>query len=103
MDPIKNVSIFPNANVYFDGKCISHTIEAADGTRKSVGVILPSTLNFSTAAPEVMQIVAGECRVRLAGDDNWQEYAGGERFAVPGDSSFDIEVRDTLHYICHFG
>ena len=50
MDPIKNVAVFPNANVYFDGKCISHTIETSDGTRKSVGVILPSTLNFSTAA-----------------------------------------------------
>lgn len=103
MDPIKNVSVFPNANVYFDGKCISHTIETSDGTRKSVGVILPSTLTFSTAAPEVMQIVAGQCRVRLADEDEWRRYGAGEQFSVPGDSGFDIEVDDTLHYVCHFG
>jgi uncharacterized protein YaiE (UPF0345 family) len=103
MDPIKNVAVYPNANVYFDGKCISHTIETSDGTRKSVGVILPSTLTFSTAAPEIMQIVAGRCRVRLAGEDGWQSYGAGEQFAVPGDSGFDIEVGDTLHYVCHFG
>ncbi len=103
MDPIKDVSVYPNANVYFDGKCISHTIETRDGTRKSVGVILPSTLTFSTAAPETVQIVGGRCRVRLAGEEEWRSYGTGERFAVPGDSSFDIEVADTLHYVCHFG
>ena len=103
MDPIANVSVFPNANVYFDGKCISHTIETADGTRKSVGVILPSTLNFSTAAPETMQIAAGKCRVKIAGENGWHDYAAGQQFEVPGDSSFDIEVIETLHYVCHFG
>lgn len=103
MDPIKNVAVFPTANVYFDGKCISHTIETADGTRKSVGVILPATLTFSTAAPERMQVVAGQCRVRLQGEDAWRSYGAGDEFAVPGDSAFDIEVGDTLHYVCHFG
>lgn len=103
MDPISNVAVFPIANVYFDGKCVSHTIETSDGTRKSVGVILPSTLNFSTAAPELVEIVAGRCFVRLAGADDWHEYGEGQQFAVDGDSSFDIEVSETLHYVCHFG
>jgi hypothetical protein len=103
MEPLKNVSVYPNANVYFDGKCISHTIETSNGTRKSVGVILPSMLNFSTAAPELIEIATGRCRVKLAGEDNWQEYGEGQKFAVEGDSSFDIEVIETLHYLCHFG
>ena len=103
MDPIRNVAVYPNANVYFDGKCISHTIETNDGTRKSIGVILPSRLSFSTAAPELMEIVAGRCRVKLVGSDDWLEYAEGQQFSVAGDSSFDIEVTDTLHYVCHFG
>lgn len=103
IDPIANVSVFPTANVYFDGKCISHTIETSDGTRKSVGVILPSTLNFSTAAPEIIQIVSGQCRVKLAGEDEWSEYGEGQQFAIAGDSSFDIEVAEPLHYFCHFG
>lgn len=103
MDPISNVAVFPIANVYFDGKCVSHTLETGDGTRMSVGVILPAALNFSTAAPELVQIVAGRCRVRLAGADDWHDYENGQQFAVEGDSSFDIEVTETLHYICHFG
>jgi uncharacterized protein YaiE (UPF0345 family) len=101
-DKIENVSVQTKANVYFDGKCISHTVQYADGTRKSVGVILPSTLTFNTGAPEVMQTVAGSCRYKLKGDD-WKTCQAGESFSVPGNSSFDIEVTgDAYHYICHF-
>lgn len=96
-------SIRTQANVYFDGKCVSHSVTLADGTKKSVGVILPSSLTFSTGAPEVMELVAGACRVRLAGSDTWTAYEGGQSFSVPGQSRFDIEVSQALHYICHFG
>jgi uncharacterized protein YaiE (UPF0345 family) len=96
-------TIRTRANVYFDGKCVSHSVELADGTKKSVGVILPSTLTFNTGAPEVMELVEGECRVRLAGQEGWTSYAGGQSFTVPGQSSFDIEVTKPLHYVCHFG
>ncbi len=96
-------SISTRANVYFDGKCVSHSLTLADGTKKSVGVILPSTLTFNTGTPEVMELVAGACRVKLAGSDSWTDYAGGQSFSVRGQSSFDIEVSDALHYICHFG
>jgi len=98
-----NAVISTRANVYFDGKCVSHSIELADGTKKSVGVVLPSTLRFSTGAPEVMELIDGECRVRLAGSEDWTRYVGGQSFSVPGNSAFDIEVVQTLHYVCHFG
>lgn len=90
------------ANVYFDGKCVSHSLELADGSRKSVGVILPSTLRFTTGAPEHMELLEGECRVRLPGAADWANYRGGQSFDVPGQSAFDIEVTQTLHYVCHF-
>jgi len=45
------VAVATKANVYFDGKCVSHSITLADGTRKSVGVILPASLTFNTGAP----------------------------------------------------
>ena len=96
-------SIRTRANVYFDGKCVSHSLELPDGTKKSVGVILPGTLTFKTGAPEVMELVDGRCRVRLPGSTAWADYAGGESFTVPGEASFDIEVTQTLHYVCHFG
>ena len=103
MSQFDNVSVVKTANVYFDGKCVSHTVVLADGTRKSVGVILPSTLTFNTGAPEIMELLQGRCRVRMAGSDAWQEYAGEESFNVAGDSAFDIETLENLHYVCHFG
>jgi uncharacterized protein YaiE (UPF0345 family) len=100
---LDKVSVETKANVYFDGKCVSHTVLLADGTRKSVGVILPATLHFTTGAPERMELVAGRCRVKLAGASGWTDYAGGQSFEVPGDSAFDIEAIEPLHYVCHFG
>ena len=104
MSQFNNVSVVSRANVYFDGKCVSHSITLADGTKKSVGVILPATLTFNTGAPEIMESVAGSCRVKLAGEAGWKTYNAGESFNVPGNTSFDIEVSgEPYHYICHFG
>ncbi|MGW0245456.1 pyrimidine/purine nucleoside phosphorylase [Nocardia goodfellowii] len=103
MAQFENVSVAKKANVYFDGKCVSHALTLADGTSKSVGVILPATLTFTTGAPEIMELVEGECKVTLAGATEPVTYRGGESFEVPGDSSFQIEVLDTVHYVCHFG
>jgi uncharacterized protein YaiE (UPF0345 family) len=103
MKTLENVTLTAKANIYFDGKCVSHTVLCADGSRKSVGVIFPSTLTFNTGAPEIMEIVGGRCRVRLAGADSWQEVAGGQQFQVGANASFDIETLETLEYVCHFG
>ena len=100
---IDGVAVTTQASVYFDGKCVSHGIQFADGTKKSVGVILPATLTFNTGAPEIMEGVAGSCRVRMKGEAEWKTYGAGESFNVPGNSSFDIEVTETLDYVCHFG
>jgi hypothetical protein len=103
MSQFDNVSVVKKANVYFDGRCVSHTVLFPDGSRKTVGVIFPGTLTFTTGAPERMELTGGRCRVRLAGHDEWQTYAGGESFSVPGDTAFDIEALETLDYVCHFG
>ena len=102
-EKIDGVSVTTRANVYFDGKCVSHGIQFPDGTKKSVGVILPASLTFNTGAPEIMETVAGACRYKLQGGD-WKSCAAGESFNVPGNSSFDIEVTgEPYHYVCHFG
>ncbi len=100
---IPNVTLAAQANVYFDGKCVSHSFTLADGTRKSVGVVLPAQLTFNTGAPEIMECVAGSCEYKLADSDAWNKSGPGERFSIPGNSSFDIRVTDSYHYICHFG
>ena len=99
---IPNITVTTQANVYFDGKCVSHGITYPDGSKKSVGVILPSSLTFNTGAPEVMECVAGSCEYKLAGSDVWVTSSAGEKFSVPGNSTFDIKVTEPYHYICHF-
>jgi len=100
---IDGVSVSTQANVYFDGKCVSHGITFPDGTKKSVGVVLPATLTFNTGAPEIMECVAGSCEYKLAGSDAWHKSGPGDKFSIPGNSSFEIKVTEVYHYICHFG
>ena len=97
-----NVTLTTAANVYFDGKCISHSFTLADGTKKSVGVVLPSTLSFGTAAAEIMECVGGSCEYKLPGSDAWVTSQAGEQFHVPANSKFDIKVAQAYHYICHY-
>lgn len=106
MSQFDNVSVVKKANVYFDSKCVSHTVLFRDGARKTVGIIFPSSLTFNTGGAERVEINAGRCRVRLKDRSDWRAYGAGESFSVPGDSSFDIETIETietLDYVCHFG
>lgn len=97
------VSVVTKANVYFDGKVVSHTVNFADGSKKTIGLIYPGSFTFTTGAPEVMEILAGACRYRLKGESAWRECAAGASFSVPGDSSFDIEVAGGIaEYVCSF-
>ena len=102
-DQFDGVAVATQANVYFDGKCVSHSITLADGTKKSVGVILPASLTFNTGSPEIMECVAGACEYKLAGTNEWKKSLAGDKFSVPGNSSFEIRVTEPYHYICHFG
>ena len=100
---IDGVSVTATASVYFDGKCVSHQLTFADGTKKSVGVVLPATLTFNTGASEIMECVAGSCDYKLAGSEVWLTSKPGDTFSIAGNSSFDIRVTEPYHYICHFG
>jgi len=97
-----NVSVTKTANVYFDGKCVSHTVTFADGTRKSVGVILASTLTFNVGVPEIMELLQGKGKVSI-NDGDWQAFEGAFTFSVPENGKFVIEVSEDVHYVCHFG
>ncbi len=98
-----NVKALAKANVYFDGKVVSHTILLQGGEKKTLGLIYPGEFHFGTDAPERMDIVAGNCKVRLDGTSAWQEYAAGTFFKVPGKSGFDISVAGGIaEYVCSF-
>jgi purine/pyrimidine-nucleoside phosphorylase len=99
----RGVTVLAKANVYFDGKVVSHTMLLADGTRKSVGVIFPGRFHFGTAQAERMEITAGDCEVTLDGKPGLNRYAAGQQFEVPAKSGFDIEVRTgRVEYVCTF-
>ena len=95
MPKFDNVSVTKKANVYFDGKCVSHTVYFPDGSRKSVGVIFPSVLTFKTTEPELMEITAGSCRVRLPGDRDWRVCRAGDSFRVAFQQFHLLPRRDS--------
>ena len=98
-----NAQVNAATNVYFEGLCLSNNLITADGSKKSIGVIFPSKLEFNTQAPEIMEIISGQCRVQLADTDEYMTYGAGEQFKVAGNSHFKIETLSLLNYICHFG
>lgn len=98
-----NVTAVAKANVYFDGKVVSHTILFADGSKKTLGLIYPGSYKFNTDAPEVMEITAGPCKAKLAGESQWKTYDAGTKFDVPAKSHFEIAVDSGIaQYICSF-
>ncbi|MBI1174620.1 MAG: DUF1255 family protein [Sideroxydans sp.] len=104
LDRIDNISVGTKASVYFDGKCVSHSVYFPDGTRKTVGVILSgSQLTFNVGAPELMEITSGTCQVKLAGEAAFKTFTAGGSFKVAANSSFEIHAEDEVNYICTYG
>ena len=103
-DKFEQVSVGKKANVFFDGKCVSHSVFFADGSRKTVGVIMPGAqLTFNVGAPELMEITSGECQVKIAGDNEFKTYTAGSQFKVATNGSFEIHAKDEVNYVCSFG
>lgn len=100
---LTDATVHTKANVYHDGGVISHTVMLPGGVKKTLGLIRPGKYHFGTAAPERMELVAGNCAVKLDGQEAVRAYAAGQVFEIPGNSGFDIEVRQGLcEYICTF-
>lgn len=99
----RSVTAIAKANVYFDGKVVSHSILLPDGGKKTLGLIYPGQFYFGTDKAERMEIVAGQCFVKLKGEAETRAYSTGQSFEVPAQSGFDIEVRQGIcEYICSF-
>ncbi len=96
------VSVAKKANVFFDGKCVSHTVTLSDGSRKSVGVIFPSTLRFDLTTREVMEVIDGTAFVTINGGPEIA-YGAGQSWAVDAGGHFVVRTEAPLHYVCHFG
>ncbi len=102
-EQFRGVTAVTKANVYFDGKVVSHSILFPDGTKKTLGLIYPGKFHFGTDKAERMELVSGDCTVKLDGTNSSTAYASGQAFDVPAKSGFDIEVKSGIcQYICSF-
>jgi uncharacterized protein YaiE (UPF0345 family) len=98
-----NVAAQALANVYFDGKVVSHSIFLPDGSKKTLGLIYPGSYHFGTDAAERMEVTSGDCTVVLDGQTEAQSYAADTAFEVAANSGFTITVESGIcQYVCSF-
>ena len=102
MSEFKGVTVVKEANIYFDGKVTSRTVLFADGSKKTLGIMLPGEYEFSTGAKELMEIMSGEMEVLLPGEDAWRSISGGQSFEVSGNAKFKLRVKKLSDYCCSF-
>ena len=98
-----NVSVEAKANIYFDGKVVSHSIVLKDGAKKTLGLIYPGSFHFNTDQAERMEIISGRCKVVQDDSEETISYLANDSFDVPAKSGFKIEVNEGIcEYICSF-
>ena len=102
MSEFKNVTVVKKANVYFDGKVTSRTVVFPDGSKKTLGVMMPGDYEFGTAEKEIMEILSGKLEVQLPGSAEWKSIQGGTVFEVPARSKFKLKVSELTDYCCSF-
>ena len=102
MNVFENVTVVVEGNSYFDGKVTSRTVLFGDGSRKTLGFMLPGEYEFGTDAAELMEITSGELDVRLPESDSWSAVSGGESFSVPANSKFQVRVKTVTDYCCSY-
>lgn len=102
MSEFKNVTVVKKANVYFDGQVTSRTIIFADGSKKTLGIMMPGEYEFGTDAAEIMEMLNGQMDVLLPGASEWQTFKAGESYQVPANSKFKLKVPVVTDYCCSF-
>ena len=102
MSEFKNVTVVKKANIFFDGKVTSRTILFSDGSKKTLGIMLPGEYEFSTADKELMELLAGDLEVLLPGEEGWKTVKERESFEVPANSKFSLRVKSITDYCCSY-
>jgi len=102
MTQFTDVTVETAANIYFDGKVTSRKVIFADGSFKTLGIMMPGDYKFGTAEKELMEITAGECEILLPDSSEWQSISSGESFYVPANSEFEIKAKTLIDYCCSY-
>ena len=101
MSELNNVTVTREANIYYDGKVTSRSVLLADGSRKTLGIMMPGDYEFATAEKEIMEIMAGSLEIQLP-DSDWQKISRGDSFEVPANASFKLKIYETTDYCCSY-
>ena len=97
------VTVRVKPNIHHKGRSISYVIECQDGSKKTLGVILPTDkpLTFETHVCEKIEIISGKCFVKREQSEETEVYHPGEFFTVPANSRFSMQSTEIVDYICH--
>lgn len=102
MSKFEGVTIVKEANVYFDGKVTSRTILFPDGSRKTLGILLPGEYEFPTDEKEIVELLSGGLEFSLSADSRWESVGPGEAFEVPAQTKFKVKVKEITDYCCSY-
>jgi purine/pyrimidine-nucleoside phosphorylase len=102
MEEFKNVTVVKRANVYFEGKVTSRTVLFEDGSRKTLGIMLPGEYEFGTGSREMIEILSGDLEIFLPGGKGWKAVKEGESFEVPANSKFKLIIKGITDYCCSY-
>lgn len=102
MSEFNDVTVIREASIYFDGKVTSRTVLFQDGSRKTLGIMLPGDYEFNTEDGEIMEITSGDLQVLITDEEGWRTVKGGESFEVPADSKFSLKVATITDYCCSY-
>lgn len=101
MAEFNNVSIAKAANILFEGNITSRTIVFDDGSRKTLGIMLPGEYELNTVHKEVMDLQRGVLEVLLPAQE-WVKYEGPASFEIQANSKFKLRVHSLVDYCCSF-
>ena len=101
MSTIENATIVKAANIYYDGKVTSRTVNLSDGTTQSLGIMLPGEYTFGTQKAEIMEMLSGELEIKLPGEE-WKTLNTPETFNVGANTSFDLKIKTVTDYCCSY-
>jgi uncharacterized protein YaiE (UPF0345 family) len=102
MSEFTDVTVAKTANIYFDGKVTSRKLTFADGSIKTLGIMMVGEYEFATVEKELMEITTGDVEILLAGSNDWQSISAGQSFEVVANSSFKIRAKTVVDYCCSY-
>jgi len=101
-DKYENMTVLPKANIYFEGRVVSHTAYDPSGNKFTFGVIMPGSYEFDVESKEVIDYTAGSAKLLIPGNCEWIFVKAGDRVTIPENCKFKIISEDITEYVCAY-